>query len=65
MKFIDSFYVELAQTLRFGLFLFFALLAIVFILGCIISFVEWINRRFFIHRFVFGKKGAGKERIDK
>lgn len=42
MDIIDIFYVELRNTLRFGGFLFFGLLAVVFILGGLITFVEWI-----------------------
>lgn len=42
MSIIDSFFVELQNTLRFGVFLFFVLLAVVFILGGLIIFVEWL-----------------------
>lgn len=41
-EFIDLFYFELRNVMRFGIFLFFALLAIVFILGGLISLFEWI-----------------------
>lgn len=45
MEFIDMFFVELHQAMKFGIFLFFVLIDLVFVLGGIICFGEWISSK--------------------